>query len=100
MPYILYILECADSTYYTGITNDLSRRMYEHQEGASPKAYTFHRRPIKLAWAREFATYGEALKLEHQIKGWSHKKKAALIRDDYQALHEIVKNERKQREMK
>ncbi len=98
MAYTLYILECSDGTYYTGITTDLARRLEEHQRGDNPRAYTFRRRPVKLAWAREFATYGEALRLERQIKGWSHAKKAALIRNDFEAIHEIVRQERRKRE--
>jgi predicted GIY-YIG superfamily endonuclease len=53
---------------------------------------------VKLAWATEVETKREARMLEHQIKGWNRKKKEALIRDDYNAIHEIVRDERKRRE--
>jgi predicted GIY-YIG superfamily endonuclease len=98
MSYILYILLCADGSYYTGSTYDIDRRLFEHQEGLSPTAYTFRRRPVKLVWTEEVATLDDALLHEHQIKGWSRAKKAALIRGDFQAIHEIVKDERQRRE--
>jgi putative endonuclease len=98
MSYTVYILLCADGSYYTGSANDFSRRLHEHQQGLSPTAYTFRRRPVKLVWSEEVETLGEALAHEHQIKGWSRAKKEALIRGDFQALHEIVYAERKGRE--
>ena len=100
MSYFVYILKCADGTYYTGITNDIARRLSEHQNGANPKAYTFSRRPVELAWGEEVSSYGEALKHEHQIKKWSQAKKEALIRGDFEAIHQIVSEERKRREAK
>jgi len=100
MPYFVYILMCADCSYYTGSTADLNKRIYEHQQGIDISAYTFHRRPVQLVWSEEVETYNEALLHEHQIKGWSHVKKEALIRCDFQAIHEIVKHERRQREKK
>ncbi len=97
MPYV-YILRCADGSYYTGVTTDLIRRLEEHQQGVSPRAYTFRRRPVALVWAQEVATYEEALRLERQIKGWRRAKKEALIRGDFDALHRLVAEERRQRE--
>jgi predicted GIY-YIG superfamily endonuclease len=55
---------------------------------------------VKLVWSDEVATLDDALLHEHQIKGWSRAKKEALIRGDFQAIHEIVKEERKRREKK
>ncbi len=99
MPYVVYILECSDGSYYTGSAADLSQRIWQHETGASPSSYTYSRRPVKLVWAsEETARYSEALKWERQIKGWSRAKKQALIRGDFDAIHEIVKAERKQRE--
>ena len=97
MPYV-YILLCADGSYYTGITTDLERRLQEHQDGADPYAYTYTRRPVKLAWAKEVPTYEDALRLERQIKGWRRAKKEALIRGDFAALHQLVTEERRRRE--
>ena len=98
MAYYVYILHCADDSYYTGSTFDISARLFEHQEGSNRHAYTYSRRPVKLVWGTEVKTKREARLLEHQIKGWNRKKKAALIRDDFDAIHEIVRDERKRRE--
>ena len=100
MPYCVYILHCADGSYYTGSTFDLSMRLFEHQEGGIPSAYTYSRRPVKLVWAEETKSKREARLFEHQIKGWSRKKKEALIRGDIEGIHEIVRDERKRREKK
>ena len=99
MPYVVYILECSDGSYYTGSAADLSQRIWQHETGASSSSYTYSRRPVKLVWAsEETQRYSEALKWERQIKGWSRAKKQALIRGDFDAIHEIVKAERKRRE--
>ena len=99
MPYVVYILECADGTYYTDSAADLSQRIWQHEIGTSPSAYTYSRRPIKLVWAsEECKKYSDALRWEKQIKGWSRAKKQALIRGDLKSIHEIVKGERRKRE--
>ena len=98
MSYYIYILHCADNSYYTGSTADLSSRLTEHQEGSNPRAYTYKRRPVKLAWATEVETKREARLLEHQIKGWNRKKKEALIQNNFDEIHNIVRDERKERE--
>ena len=98
MPYYIYILHCADNSYYTGSTVDLSSHLTEHQEGSNPRAYTYKRRPVKLAWATEVETKREARLLEHQIKGWNRKKKEALIQNNFDEIHNIVRDERKERE--
>ena len=100
MPYYVYILRCADASYYTGSTGGLGRRLTEHQRGVEASAYTFRRRPIDLVWAEEVQTHNEALLHERQIKGWSRSKTEALIRGDYQLIHEIVRSERRKRECK
>ena len=97
--YFVYILESADGSYYTGSAADLSLRIAQHETGASPSAYIDSRRPVKLVWTSEETNrYSEALRWERQIKGWSRAKKQALIRGDFDAIHEIVKAERKQKE--
>jgi len=98
MPYAIYILRCSDGTYYTGLTKDLDGRLCEHQTGANPESYTFSRRPVQLEWSIITESYQEAFQWEHRIKGWSRAKKEALIRGDIEGIHEIVKNERRQRE--
>ena len=99
MPYVVYILECSDGSYYTGSAADISRRLWEHETGALSSAYTYSRRPVKLVWDSEVVErYSDALRFERQIKGWSRAKKEALIRGNYEAVHDVVKHERKQRE--
>ena len=99
MPYRVYILLCSDGSYYTGSTSDLDKRLQQHQEGVNPDSYTYSRRPVKLIWfSEEVPRYSDALAFEHQIKGWSRAKKEALMRGDFNGIHEIVKEERKKRE--
>jgi putative endonuclease len=87
----VYILECADNSYYTGVTNDITRRLYEHQTGISKRAYTYYRRPVKLVWLSESLKPMEAIELEKQIKGWTRKKKEALINNRWDDLKELSK---------
>lgn len=98
MPYAIYILKCADGSYYTGSTKDLDGRVHEHQMGVHVEAYTFMRRPVELVWSEIVETYHEAFTWEHQIKGWSRAKKEALIRGDIEGIHEIVTSERKKKD--
>jgi putative endonuclease len=98
MPYAVYILQCSDGTYYTGLTKDLDERVREHEIGVHPESYTFSRRPVKLEWSIVTESYQDAFQWEHRIKGWSRAKKKALIRGDIDGIHEIVKSERKQKE--
>ena len=85
MTFAVYILRCADNSYYTGHTDDLERRVSQHQSGAI-RGYTFQRRPIELVWADHVATREEALSAELRIKGWSRAKKEAWIARDWDKL--------------
>ncbi len=96
MPFV-YILRCSDGSYYTGSTVDLEMRMVQHQTGYF-KGYTGSRLPVELVWQQDFATEHEAFVCERQVKGWTRAKKEALIRGDFDAIHEIVKQERRRRE--
>ena len=99
MPYVVYILECSDGSYYTGSATELSQRLWQHEIGASPSAYTYSRRPVKVVWtSEEIRRYSDVLRIERQIKGWSRAKKQALIRGDWDGIHKIVKSERKMME--
>lgn len=84
--YFVYILLCSDGSYYTGITNDLERRMYEHENGVDVNSYTFKRRPVKLAFHEDFPDPVQAIAFEKQIKGWSRKKKEAIINGNWHLL--------------
>ena len=80
--YSVYILKCSDNSYYTGITNELYRRMNEHTNGLIAGCYTFNRRPLTLVFQQDFHFVEQAIAFEKQIKGWSRKKKEALIEGD------------------
>ncbi|TSA54537.1 MAG: GIY-YIG nuclease family protein [Planctomycetaceae bacterium] len=82
------MLKCRDSSYYTGKTQDLELRIAQHQNGTY-KGYTSRRLPVELVFVEGFATYNDAIKAERQIKGWSHAKKEALIRGDFELLHAL-----------
>lgn len=77
--YWVYILRCSDNSYYTGVTNDIDRRVYEHQQGLIPGSFTHSRRPCVLVYADSTDDICAAIEREKQIKGWSRKKKEALI---------------------
>ena len=86
----MYILECADGSYYVGSTNDLERRIWEHNEDTGAK-YTARRRPVKLVYAAEFSSIAEAYEREKQVQGWGRAKREALIRGDYAALPTLAR---------
>ena len=90
--YYVYILDCNDGSYYTGVTRDLDERVYQHSVGADPKAYTYRRRPIKLVYIEEFNDVNEAIDFEKQVKGWRREKKIALINGDTDLLPGLSKN--------
>jgi putative endonuclease len=74
------VLQCADGSYYTGVTNNLTRRLEAHLAGAASK-YTRGRLPVRLACALgEWPTRGHALRLEARIKAMTRRQKQDLIR--------------------
>ena len=87
----VYILKCADSTYYTGVTSNLPQRMFRHETGYYTDCYTFKRRPLELVFYSEFTDINLAIEKEKQIKKWSKSKKEALINGDYDALANLAK---------
>ena len=74
-----YIVKCSDGTFYTGWTNDLTRRMEAHNQGRGAK-YTKARRPVTLIYYETFETKEEAMKREYATKRLSRKEKEELIR--------------------
>jgi putative endonuclease len=87
--YTVYILKCADHSYYTGVTNDIDRRLYEHHNAINPTCYTSTKRPLVLVFCEHFKDINEAISFEKQIKGWSRKKKEAIINDNWDKLKEL-----------
>ncbi|GAA5133722.1 hypothetical protein GCM10023339_69740 [Alloalcanivorax gelatiniphagus] len=74
----VYILRCADDSFYVGSTWDLERRVSEHNLGLGA-AYTRRRTPVELVWAAAYDRVDEAYAMEKRIQGWSRAKRQALV---------------------
>ena len=90
MAFYLYILKCSDGSYYTGHTEDLDVRVAAHNAGTIP-GYTRSRRPVEVVFADTFPSRIDALERERQVKGWTRRKKEALMRSDWDRLRELAK---------
>jgi putative endonuclease len=84
--YSVYILECSDGSYNTGVTNDIQRRLKEHHIGINTECYTYKRRPLELVFQEVFADVNQAIKAEKTLKGWGRKKKQTLINKGWEAI--------------
>ncbi len=89
--YYTYILECSDKSYYTGVTNNIERRLWEHNEGISEDSYTKSRLPVKLIYFEEYQDVNDAISREKQIKGWSRQKKLARAKGHTHRLIQLSK---------
>jgi len=78
-PYATYILKCADKTLYVGSTNDLKKRLHEHNHAKSGAHYTKIRRPVVLVYVEKFTTLAEARRREAALKRLTREKKLNLI---------------------
>jgi putative endonuclease len=87
----VYILLCVDGSFYTGTTNDLERRLLEHQNGEGAN-HTRKRLPVELVYTEEFDRIDEAYYRERQIHGWSRAKKIALIEGRNEELPKLAKS--------
>ncbi len=74
----VYVVECADETYYTGYTTDVERRVEEHNRGDGAK-YTRGRTPVTVVYSEAFESRAAAMSREHEIKSLSRAEKAALV---------------------
>ena len=92
--YFTYILKCSDDSYYIGVTNNIERRLKEHENRINPECYTANRLPVKLVFVQAFQYVDKAIAFEKQIKGWSRKKKEVVIEGNWQKLPELSKNKR------
>lgn len=79
MSYFVYIVECSDHTFYTGIAKDVQRRIEEHNYSNKGAKYTRVRRPVKLLHVEEFENRSQASKREFEIKQMSKTAKIALL---------------------
>lgn len=89
MIFHLYILLCADESYYTGVTSHLRRRLRQHHAGKV--VYTSTRLPVQLVYQESLSTEEAAVAREKQIKGWTRKKKEALIAGQEAQLKALAK---------
>lgn len=94
MQFWVYLLQCADGKYYVGSHrgDDVEVRVWEHNEGVNPKAFTFSRRPVELLWCGAFADPSEMVGFERQMKGWTRAKKEAFVREDWERLKALSKS--------
>lgn len=81
MPYFTYILECSDKTLYVGCSNNLEKRLLQHNKSKQGAHYTKIRRPVILKYSEKFDNLNEARKREHEIKKWERERKLALIKN-------------------
>jgi predicted GIY-YIG superfamily endonuclease len=88
--YYVYILRCANDSFYVGSTQDLDSRVKTHNHGRGA-AYTFKHRPVHLVYTEAFRSETEAVTRERQLKRWSHDKKEALVNRDLEDLKRLSK---------
>ena len=86
----IYLLRCADGSYYTGRTKNIEKRLNEHAKGEASE-WTRNRLPVKLVFQQEMPDENTAFQAEQQIKNWSRAKKEALIAGDYDLLKWLAK---------
>jgi putative endonuclease len=87
----MYMVRCADESFYVGHTDNLEARLAAHEHGVFASCYTFERRPVKLVFCEAFPTREEALAMERRVKGWSRAKKKALINRDWKEISKLGK---------
>ncbi|WP_207774700.1 GIY-YIG nuclease family protein [Sphingosinicella sp. YJ22] len=85
MGFWVYMLKCRDGSYYTGHTDDLEARLWQHQQGVGAD-WTRRRRPVELVWCEEMPSRDDAFGAERMIKKWSVAKKEALIAGDWEKV--------------
>ena len=98
-PFYVYMLLCSDGSFYTGHTENLERRVAEHQAGEKA-SYTRNHRPVELVWSQEFVTREEAKETEARVKGWNRAKKNALIAGDFDLLSRLASRGREGRALR
>lgn len=90
--YFVYAVVCNDGTYYIGVTNNVERRIGEHNEGINPRSYTYSRRPVRLKYVSGFQDVNQAMAWETRIKGWSRAKKEAWFEQEWQRIKYLARN--------
>ena len=90
MKFYVYLLHCSNGSYYVGHTDDIVRRLEEHNTGKGAE-HTRKYRPVQLLYTEPFDSESDAVRREMQIKHWSRAKKTALVAGDVQALKKLAK---------
>jgi putative endonuclease len=94
MAFWTYMLHCAGGVFYVGHTDNLERRIAQHETGEIA-GFTHDRLPVKLVWSESFPQRIDALTMERRIKGWSRAKKMALIRGDWEDIARLAREKGK-----
>ena len=89
--YYVYVLLCADRSYYTGVTNNLERRVGEHEYGHDEECYTYKRRPVELVYSADFKSIIDAIDWEKHFKRWSRAKKTAFISGNFSLVSKLAR---------
>ena len=82
----VYMVRCSDGTLYTGITNNLEKRIESHNSEKDGARYTRSRRPVKLVYAEQAGSRSAAAKLEYQLKKLPLSKKKEFVEDERQGV--------------
>jgi putative endonuclease len=97
----IYVLRCADSSYYTGVTRrSVEERVSEHAQGLIKGCHTERRLPVELIFSEYYERVDEAIAAERRIKGWARAKKEAMMRGDFAALSALAKRKTKSQKPK
>ena len=95
----VYIVECADQSYYVGCTTTLEKRIAQHNAG-NFDGYTAARRPVKLLWSQEFGDMRYAIEAERSLKNWTRAKKEALMHGDFALLRDLSRSSKTKAKLK
>jgi putative endonuclease len=87
----MYILRCADGSFYVGSTVDLERRLGQHDAGEGA-AYTRRRRPVQLVYCEDFPRIDDVYLREKRVQGWSRAKRLALVEGRLQDLPRLARS--------
>ena len=91
MAFWVYMLHCNGGRLYVGHTDNLERRLWQHENATIP-GFTADYRPVKLIWSDYCETRDAAKSFELRVKGWSRAKKLALVRGDWDEISRLARN--------
>ncbi len=93
LPFFLYILKCRDGSYYIGHTDNIEKRMSEHNQGIG-NSYTSNLLPVEVVYIEQFASRVDALEAERKLKKWTREKKEILIKEGWEGLKSFKKRKK------